>query len=694
MEMLKGAISLCAKIHDMYGTFTSNKEQCNWLLANVNNIMTVLKVQLDRNAFPQALEGLLVVLHEDLRASVAILENFGCCSDFKRFVFGSKHASLFAKAGDHLYHSYNTFCQALSIHLVLDERDAGLRRWQVFEEAYQRDWKQYEQDLGVALLGLNFAAQLEDHGISSQAAMCCLPFSAVAPSARAAAITTLEEAQGCSWFMRAEELKMEYKEIKKGQPAKEIRLGKSGSFGDVFSAVHCGATLVAVKKLRYPGKAEELASSDVARVSFAAFVAEVSFAFSLNHPNIVRTIGGVVDALEEPPCWIVMERLQRSLAEMPVHADGKLLLNEFEKLDIIIGICSALVYLHSSNRDGSEPTEAHAHCDLKPENIMYQDGMVKLIDFGIARVSIRSTYGSSVKGTLNWMSPEQCGVAARKTYTLCDMFSFGLIVKWLLVGAREDVPFKDSHIEYIREQHVRLLNSSGCLLHPYVEDLSLVPPVFRPLIQFCTATDSGKRWTAPKAMWELHELKLRLTIAEEGQLMSSPNFVHNTALKYRHHQPSLQSLAQETAASWTPLPPAGSISPGAANPSKKPQTLPVSDTSSSKWLSLLEQMRGALKPEAVASIAYHRNVVFAATLCGEFSDADAAGGALADAAHFAAASKTLNVIATSLESPTSAEVLASLLAKVRDAIPYIEAALETAKSDTDYSKAAELQNLK
>ena len=66
-----------------------------------------------------------------------------------------------------------------------------------------------------------------------------------------------------------------------------------------------------------------------------------------------------------------MERLQHSLAETPVDASGQLTLNEFEKLDIIMGVCSALVYLHSSDRDGSLQSEAHAHCDLKPENIMY-----------------------------------------------------------------------------------------------------------------------------------------------------------------------------------------------------------------------------------------------------------------------------------------------------------------------------------
>ncbi len=115
-------------------------------------------------------------------------------------------------------------------------------------------------------------------------------------------------------FIRSEELKFEYKEFKKGQPLKELRLGNPGSFGVVFAALHCGSP-VAVKKLKSPTGVDDLISSDAARASFSAFVLEVSFASSLHHPNIVRTLGGVVDPSEDFPCWIVMERLERTLLE-------------------------------------------------------------------------------------------------------------------------------------------------------------------------------------------------------------------------------------------------------------------------------------------------------------------------------------------------------------------------------------------
>ena len=99
METLKSAIGLCVKIHEMYGTFTSNKVQCHWLLSLVKNIMESLNLQLARDAVPEALEETLLQLQEDLRACKTVLEEFGMCGRLKRFVLGYKHAQQFADAG-------------------------------------------------------------------------------------------------------------------------------------------------------------------------------------------------------------------------------------------------------------------------------------------------------------------------------------------------------------------------------------------------------------------------------------------------------------------------------------------------------------------------------------------------------------------------------------------------------------------
>jgi hypothetical protein len=88
------------------------------------------------------------------------------------------------------------------------------------------------------------------------------------------------------------------------------------------------------------------------------------------------------------------------------------------------------------------------------------------------------------------------------------MFSFGLIVKWLIGGQAADVPFSDSSTDQIILEHRRLHKhgSDSGIMHPYVTDLHNVPPVFRALIQGCASVLPSKRWTAAAALCELNAI--------------------------------------------------------------------------------------------------------------------------------------------------------------------------------------------
>jgi hypothetical protein len=123
-------------------------------------------------------------------------------------------------------------------------------------------------------------------------------------------------------------------------------------------------------------------------------------------------------------------------------------------------------------------------------------------------------------------------------------------------------------------------------------------------------------------------------------------------------------------------------------------TASSSASTSGDYMRLLQQFQDMLQAPAVASICYYRNTAFAAALCDEFGAAAADEGALADAAHYAAASKSLHAVVAAQGSPTSADALASLLAQANRAVPQIEAAQAAAKTVKDFSKAAELQNLR
>ena len=79
------------------------------------------------------------------------------------------------------------------------------------------------------------------------------------------------------------------------------------------------------------------------------------------------------------------------------------------------------------------------HCDIKPENfIIFPGPTLRLADFGIARVAIRTLHASG-SGTLGHMAPEQ---AMGKPTFRSDVFAMGLLHYRMFTGHLPDYPFK------------------------------------------------------------------------------------------------------------------------------------------------------------------------------------------------------------------------------------------------------------
>ena len=98
---------------------------------------------------------------------------------------------------------------------------------------------------------------------------------------------------------------------------------------------------------------------------------------------------------------------------------------------IVVEICEAVAHAHALGI---------VHRDIKPENVMIrQDGCLKLMDFGIARVNDDS--GATMTGTLmgspQYMSPEQ--VAGGELGPRSDLFSIGILLYRLITGT---LPFE------------------------------------------------------------------------------------------------------------------------------------------------------------------------------------------------------------------------------------------------------------
>ncbi len=191
----------------------------------------------------------------------------------------------------------------------------------------------------------------------------------------------------------------------------------AGGMGIVYRAedVLLGRT-VALKLLP-----PELASDPQHR---ARLLREARASSALNHPNIVTVYEvGTANGLD----FIAMEFVAGPrLAEMiPRHG-----MAVREALSIAIQVADALAKAHAAGI---------VHRDVKPSNIMVAEGIVKLLDFGLAKapaapsgdgeqtrtVSAKTAEGAVI-GTFGYMSPEQA--QGQPVDARSDIFSFGAVL--------------------------------------------------------------------------------------------------------------------------------------------------------------------------------------------------------------------------------------------------------------------------
>lgn len=150
------------------------------------------------------------------------------------------------------------------------------------------------------------------------------------------------------------------------------------------------------------------------------FTREARAAAVLTHPHIV-TIYDVGRDLSGLP-FIVMELLDgQSLAQV---IESRQSIPQTRRLQWMVDLCTGLAYAHS---------RGVVHRDIKPANLMItRAGMLKILDFGIARLTDEDTSQASltqtgaVLGTPRYMSPEQvAGVPADER---SDVFSVGVVL--------------------------------------------------------------------------------------------------------------------------------------------------------------------------------------------------------------------------------------------------------------------------
>jgi len=258
-----------------------------------------------------------------------------------------------------------------------------------------------------------------------------------------------------------------------GVYAIEAQVG-AGGMGEVYRARDTRLDRVVAIKILPPDLAGDA-------TALARFDREAKAIAALSHPNILSVfdVGSTAET-----SFVVMEFLEGRTLRAHLER-GPLSLRR--SVAVAEAIARGLAAAHA---------RGVVHRDLKPENVfLLRDGQVKLLDFGLARLSASPPAGHgtdrtttitgayTIVGTVGYMSPEQ--VRAEVVDARTDIFAFGVVLYEMLSGVR---PFTgpsatDSLTAILRDDPPPIVMPSGQL-----------PATLQRIVWRCLEKDPGLRF--------------------------------------------------------------------------------------------------------------------------------------------------------------------------------------------------------
>ena len=205
-------------------------------------------------------------------------------------------------------------------------------------------------------------------------------------------------------------------------------LGK-GKFGSV--------SLVHNKKNIYAIKAISRLSVEKEKILAKYFVNERKIMLSLDHPFIIKMVKSMKN---QHFCFLLIEFINGiNLDQYLSNRENKQ--NIYETQFYIGSILLMLDYLQKKNI---------AHRDIKPSNIMIDNnGYLKMIDFGTAKILSSTDYTSTIIGTPHYIAPE---ILQGRGYSLsCDFWSLGICMYEIFYGKYPFGNFANDVIQIYKE---------------------------------------------------------------------------------------------------------------------------------------------------------------------------------------------------------------------------------------------------
>ncbi|KPJ58830.1 MAG: hypothetical protein AMJ46_13515 [Latescibacteria bacterium DG_63] len=163
------------------------------------------------------------------------------------------------------------------------------------------------------------------------------------------------------------------------------------------------------------------------KVMRTRFLREAGAGMKLEHPGIAR-VYEVAEVRNES--FMAMELIEGRTLDELIEEE---VFDVERVIDVGLKVADALAAAHE---------KGIIHRDIKPQNIMVSNGRVKVMDFGLVRITEASRITSihEIVGTLHYMSPQQAtGIEIDER---SDIFSLGVVLYQLLTGT---LPFEGDH---------------------------------------------------------------------------------------------------------------------------------------------------------------------------------------------------------------------------------------------------------
>lgn len=249
------------------------------------------------------------------------------------------------------------------------------------------------------------------------------------------------------------------------------------------------------------------------------FEIEAQSAASLSHPNIVSIYDVGSEYINDNHVqYIVMELIKGKTLKQIIVERGTI--SNEDTVDYSIQIAEALRAAHKNNI---------IHRDIKPQNIMITDeGMAKVTDFGIARISTAATitYTSSILGTVHYISPEQA--KGKFINYKSDIYSLGIVMYEMVTGK---VPFDAENSVGIALKHIQDDVIEPKAINPNVSDK------LNEIILKCLEKNPDDRFANADALIKALKSKNILLVSDNSQteLIERPIIKEDNISKYETH---------------------------------------------------------------------------------------------------------------------------------------------------------------